>query len=209
MEKEPCFLEWVRRAGSVQLVEKGPNLFLNGPGSSKTPKETRLHINSQHLHWTSTLQPLLTAIKSNSSRSPGPLLYDDQGYLVPTLGASRPDIPTGIHLPSRPPQVFVSSKHSRQARGRQNPAPWNSSASVTQAAGGSRPDETYKQRNNKIYKAQPDRSWAKSTSGSCRNQHEDQRATCTGMMRKSGWEDQYQHWRNGIGLVSGQFKKNI
>ena len=118
-----AFLNGCEERDRYNTWKKGPNLFLNGPGSSKTPKETRLHINSQHSHWTSKLQPLLTAIKSNSSRSPGPLLYDDQGYLVPTLGASRPDIPTGLHLPSRPPQVFVSPKHSRQARGRQNPAP--------------------------------------------------------------------------------------
>ena len=85
-------------------------------------------------------------------RSPGPLLYDDQGYLVPALGASGPDIPTGLHLPSRPPQVFVFPEHSRHARGRRNLAPWNSAASVTQAVRGPRPNETYKQRNNKTYK---------------------------------------------------------
>ena len=85
-------------------------------------------------------------------RSPGPLVYDDQGYLVPALGASGPDIPTGLQLPPRPLRMFVSPGHSRHARGRRHPAPWNSSASVTQAAGGSKPNETYKPRNNKTYK---------------------------------------------------------
>ena len=61
-------------------------------------------------------------------RSPGPFVYVDQAYLIPALRASRPDIPTGLYLPSRPPQVFVSPEHSRCARGRRNPAPWNTSA---------------------------------------------------------------------------------
>ena len=85
-------------------------------------------------------------------RTPGPLVYDDQGYLVPALGASGPDIPTGIRLPPRPPQAFVSPENSRHARGRRQPAPWNSSVSITQAARRSRPNESYKQRNNKSYK---------------------------------------------------------
>ena len=85
-------------------------------------------------------------------RSPGPLVYDDQGYLVPALGASGPDIPTGLHFPTRPPQMFVSPEHSRHAQGRRHAAPGNSSASVTRAAGGSKPNETYKQGNNKNYK---------------------------------------------------------
>ena len=85
-------------------------------------------------------------------RSPGPLVYDDEGYLVPALGASGPDIPTGLHLQPRPTQVFVAPEHPRHARGQQRPAPWNSSASITQAPGGPRPSQPYKQKSNKIYK---------------------------------------------------------
>ena len=85
-------------------------------------------------------------------RAPGPLVYDDQGYLVPALGASGPDIPTGLHLAPHPPQAFVLPENSRHVRGRQHAAPWKSSASITQAARGFKPNETYKQRNNKTHK---------------------------------------------------------
>ena len=82
-------------------------------------------------------------------RSPGPLVYNDQGYLVPALGASGPDIPTIPQLPQT--QAFVSRGHSSHAPGRRHPAR-HSSAFISQAAGGPKPNETYKQRNNQNYK---------------------------------------------------------
>ncbi len=109
-------------------------------------------------------------------RPSGPLIHDDQGYLIPALGASGPEVLTGPHIPPpplpissalprpqlpissvhmgqlRPPQVFASHGYSRQRPGHRYPAPWKPSASITQTTGESKPNETHKQRVNRIYK---------------------------------------------------------
>ena len=108
--------------------------------------------------------------------SSGPLIHDDQGYLVPALGASGPGVPIGPHFPLppplissalplpqlpnstthmgqlRPPQAFVSNARSRQGPGRRYPPSWNFSASMNQATREPKPDETHKQRINKTHK---------------------------------------------------------
>ena len=106
----------------------------------------------------------------------GPQVHNDQGYLVPALGASGPGVPIGPHFPSspapissalplpqlpissghrgqlRPPQAFVSAARLRQGPGRGYPAAWNSSAFRTQVAGEPKPNETSKQRIHNVYK---------------------------------------------------------
>ena len=106
----------------------------------------------------------------------GPQVYNDQGYLVPALGASGPGVPIGPHFPPplppsssalplsqlpistvrmgqlRPRPAFVATARPRQGPGRGYPAAWNSSAFMTQVAGEPKPNETNKQRIHNVCK---------------------------------------------------------
>ena len=114
-------------------------------------------------------------------RPSGPLIQDDQGNLVPALGASGADVPQGRHFPPRhppissaltlpqlpistihmgqprPPQALVCTARSRQRPGRRYPPPWNFSASMNQATREPKPDETHKQRINQTHKERHDK----------------------------------------------------
>ena len=109
-------------------------------------------------------------------RPSGPLVQNDEGHLVPALGASGPEIPiapyfnpapppptsTGLPLPQstssvhmgqlRPPQASVPTARLNQGRRHRYSATWNSPAPIHQTAGGSNTKESQKQRTNKTYK---------------------------------------------------------
>ena len=94
-------------------------------------------------------------------RPSGPMIQNDQGYLVPALGASGPGIPAVPQFPPpqpqlpiptgqlRPTQTFVSTARPRQGPGHRYSATWNSPGLFNQAAGPSKPNEYQKQRTHK------------------------------------------------------------
>ncbi len=108
-------------------------------------------------------------------RPPGPMILNDQGYLVSALGASGPEVPIGPHFPlppppissavsvpqlpissvhmgQLPPQAFVSAARLRQGPGHRYSATWNSPSSNNQAAAWSKPNEAQKRRTDRNYK---------------------------------------------------------
>ena len=108
-------------------------------------------------------------------RQSGPLVQNDEGYLVPALGASGPEVAAYPYLPPpppissglpvpqlptssfhtgqpRPPQDFVPPARLRQRSGHRYSATWNSPVSIDQAAGGSRPNQSQQQRPYKSHK---------------------------------------------------------
>ena len=103
-----------------------------------------------------------------SGRPSGPLIENDEGYLVPALGASGPEIirphlpplppPTSSVLPlpqlamssmhkgqPRPRQAFVPAARSRRGPGHRYSATWNSPTSFNEAEGRPKPNESQKQ----------------------------------------------------------------
>ena len=95
-------------------------------------------------------------------RPSGPLVENNEGYLVPALGASGPEIPVAPYFPPPPPrissvhkgqlrqpQAYVPAARSRQGSGHRHSVTWNYPVPVNQAAGGSKPNESQKQRTDK------------------------------------------------------------